>query len=81
MAYRTGKCRGRWNPTCPWKAGISKLGIKGYRMALPGTTHLSEDGEALSKPSLRSVVACKLASPLARNTLWALGGFTDRIGI
>ena len=48
-------------------------------MARPGTTHLSEDGEALSKPSLRSVIACKLASPLARNTLWALGGSGTRL--
>ena len=48
-------------------------------MALPGTTHLSEDGEALSKPSFRSVMANKLATPLARNTLWALGGSGARL--
>ena len=48
-------------------------------MALPGTTHLSEDGEALSKPAWRSVIACKLANPLARNTLWALGGSGMRL--
>ena len=48
-------------------------------MALPGTTHLSEDGEALSKPSFRSVMANKLATPLARNTLWALGGSGMRL--
>jgi len=48
-------------------------------MALPGTTHLSEDGEALPKPSLRSVLQCKLASPLAQNTLWALGGSGTRL--
>ena len=48
-------------------------------MALPGTAHLSEDGEALSKPSWRSAVQCKLASPLAQNTLWALGGYGMRL--
>jgi len=32
-----------------------------------------------SKPSLRSVIACKLASPLARNTLWSLGGSGMRL--
>ena len=48
-------------------------------MVLPGTTHLSEYGEALTKPSLRSIVQCKLASPLARNTLWSLGGSGMRL--
>src|ERR1017187_7384583 len=33
----------------------------------------------ITKPSLRSVIACKLANPLARNTLWALGGSGMRL--
>jgi O-antigen/teichoic acid export membrane protein len=48
-------------------------------MALPGTTNLSEDGEVSSRASWRSWMACKLASPLARNTLWALGGSGMRL--
>ena len=48
-------------------------------MALLGRTHLSEDGEALSKPSWRSGMRRKLATPLARNTLWALGGSGMRL--
>ena len=50
-------------------------------MALPGTTNLIDDGEALSKGSWRRWSAGKLASPLARNTLWALGGSGMRLFI
>ena len=48
-------------------------------MALRGMTNLSEDGEALSKATWRCWLAGKLDSPLARNTLWALGGSGTRL--
>ena len=48
-------------------------------MAIHGTTHLSEGGEALSKISWRKSMAKILASPLARNTLWSLGGSGMRL--
>src|ERR1039457_6064735 len=48
-------------------------------MFLPGMTNLSEGGEALSKASWRRWLAGKLNSPLARNTLWALGGSGMRL--
>lgn len=48
-------------------------------MALPGTTNLSEVSNVFSMASWRRWMACKLASPLARNTLWALGGSGMRL--
>src|ERR1035438_9602930 len=50
-------------------------------MALRGMTNLSEDGDVLSRASWRHWIGRKLGTPLARKTLWALGGSGMRLFI